>query len=117
MGWKDDLSEASFKGVPFFVEKIEDEFGRRIVHNEFPGRDIGTVQDLGKKDEIYTVTGFLLGDYAKNLEQLEDATRAVQPSRIYPQTPPPTKSNGVSAEMRALWEETDRHPTEHLKRP
>lgn len=26
--------------------------------------------------------------------------------------PPPTKSNGVSAEMRALWARTDKHPTE-----
>lgn len=27
------------------------------------------------------------------------------------------KSNGVSAEMRALWVGTGKHPTEHLKRP
>lgn len=73
MGWKDDLREASFKGIPFFVDKVEDEFGRRIVHNEFPGKEIGSIQDLGRKDDVYNITGFLFGDYAKNLESLEDA--------------------------------------------
>ena len=30
---------------------------------------------------------------------------------------PPTKSNGVSAEMRVLWAGADKHPTERRKRP
>lgn len=60
MGWKDDLREASFKGIPFYVDKTEDEFGRRIVHNEFPGKEIGSIQDLGRKDDVYNITGFFI---------------------------------------------------------
>ena len=77
MGWKDDLREASFKGIPFYVDKTEDEFGRRIVHNEFPGKEIGSIQDLGRKDDVYNITGFLFGDYTQNLKNLEDALNEV----------------------------------------
>ena len=68
MGWKDDLREASFKGIPFYVDKTEDEFGRRIVHNEFPGKEIGSIQDLGRKDDVYelTGTGYKKADWLKD---------------------------------------------------
>lgn len=73
MAWRDNLREASFQDVPFYVAAADDEYGRRIVHNEFPGRDLGTVQDFGRKDDIFTIEAFLFGDYERPLKKLEKA--------------------------------------------
>ena len=49
----------SFRGVPFFVDSTDDEFARRGAHHQYPQRDKGTFEDLGKDDPVYNLTGYV----------------------------------------------------------
>jgi len=60
MSWRDDLLPASFRGVPFFVNDHELALGRRNAEHEFPLRDTGFVEDLGKKNRHYRVIGYVI---------------------------------------------------------
>ncbi|WP_341893888.1 DNA circularization N-terminal domain-containing protein [Ferrovibrio terrae] len=66
-----DYRQASFRGVPFQVAVADDEFGRRGEHHEFPGRDKGFFEDLGKKDPQFALDAYLVGDdYADQRDKL-----------------------------------------------
>jgi prophage DNA circulation protein len=62
MSWKDQLQPASFRGVSFFYLSADLEFGRRGVDHEFPFRETGYGEDLGKKTRIYRLRGYVIGD-------------------------------------------------------
>lgn len=62
MAWKDNLRQASFRGVEFFVDVSQYTTGRRVVFHEFPNRDSAFSEDLGKAGETFKVEGHILGD-------------------------------------------------------
>lgn len=62
MAWKDNLRQASFRGVPFFVDTSQYTTGRRVVAHEFPNRDNPFAEDLGKVGDSFKVDGHILGD-------------------------------------------------------
>lgn len=71
MAWIDSYRQASFRGVEFFVEAHDAEFGRRQVTHEFPQRDTPFTEDLGRKARTYTVEAYLVGDdYPAQRDQL-----------------------------------------------
>lgn len=63
--WRDKLRPASFRGVPFEVEQHSSEVaGRRVVVHQYPGRDLPTAEDLGRKASEFAVDAFVIGaDY------------------------------------------------------
>lgn len=72
--WKDNLVPASFRGVSFFYVDTEREGGRRNAAHEFPLREQGYVEDLGRRQTIYRLTGYVLGDdYFTDRDALEAA--------------------------------------------
>lgn len=62
--WTRTLWPASYKGVPFFVDRDGEEGGRRIVTHEFPMRDIPYNEDLGEKKRTFAVAAYLASDRA-----------------------------------------------------
>jgi prophage DNA circulation protein len=60
--WTKTLWPASFKGVPFWVDKDDEKGGRRVVVHEFPHSDTPFVEDLGQKAKCFSVTAYLVGD-------------------------------------------------------
>jgi hypothetical protein len=60
--WIDDLQPASFRGVPFRVQAHDTDQGRKVVVHEYPGRDIGWAQDLGKRATAFRIEAYVLGD-------------------------------------------------------
>jgi prophage DNA circulation protein len=72
MTWRDDLRRvtiggrrfvgASFRGVPFLVDRSERTGGRRVVVHEFPLRDDPFVEDMGRKSRGFRVDGYVIGD-------------------------------------------------------
>lgn len=62
MTWKDNLFKASFRNVPFEVEAVSDESGRRNQVHEYPNKNIPYVEDMGKKAETFSIEGFIIGD-------------------------------------------------------
>lgn len=78
MGWRDRLQAASFRGVAF--EYRSDDLsgvGRRNQVNEYPKREQGLVEDMGRGTERIDIEAILIGkDYLRQLESLLKALRA-----------------------------------------
>lgn len=62
MGWRDRVLEASYRDVPFYYDRVNSTFGRKVVVHEFVGKDGGESQDLGRSPRIFNVSGYLVGD-------------------------------------------------------
>lgn len=61
MTWREQLRDASFRGVPFQVESGDVQHGRRTVLHEFPLRDKPFVEDLGRRARLVSVEAFIVG--------------------------------------------------------
>jgi len=59
--WRNKLRPASFRGVEFGVKEAELSTGRRTAKHEFPGKDIGYTEDLGRKLRGFPLQGFVIG--------------------------------------------------------
>jgi len=58
--WRRMLRQASFKGVPFFVDQQGQASGRRTVIHEYPKRDLPYAEDMGRAAYRYQMTGYLI---------------------------------------------------------
>ncbi|WP_171555545.1 DNA circularization N-terminal domain-containing protein, partial [Shigella sonnei] len=71
INWRDNLYDASFRGVPFSVESDEGSFGRRVQVHEYPNRDKPYTEDLGRATRRLTINAYLVGDdYAEQRDRL-----------------------------------------------
>ena len=83
MSWRDNLRDASFRGVPFLVEEHTLTGGRRIKVNEYPLRDEPYGEDLGRKARTFTVEAYVLGaDYMAVRDALLDALESFGPGEL-----------------------------------
>ncbi len=83
MGWRDNLRDASFRGVPFKYRSNSTPIGRRNQLHEYPKRDNPYGEDLGRKARQYTLDAFVLGDdYLVAMKQLIAALDAPGPGRL-----------------------------------
>ena len=74
MSWKDNLVDASFRGVPFFVDISTFNTGRRAVAHEFVERDAHKTEDTGKRSDSFQIEGHILGDnYFETKQAIIDA--------------------------------------------
>lgn len=74
MTWRDQLRQASFRGVPFYTQKTNANIGRRTVLHEYAQRDIPFAEDMGRKARSFTVEGYVIGaDYMAARDALEAA--------------------------------------------
>lgn len=72
--WPRTMRPASFRGVPFYVERDQVETGRRLAIHEFPLKDAPYVEDMGRETNKISVTAYVLGDDADSQEKaLRDA--------------------------------------------
>ena len=60
--WKDDLIPGSFRGVPFFIDSHEFSSGRRNVDHEFPSKEEGNSEDIGRRLPRHSLSLYVLGD-------------------------------------------------------
>jgi len=56
------LWPASYKGVPFWVERDDERGGRRLIVHQFPKRDSPFLEDNGAAATEFDVTAYLAGD-------------------------------------------------------
>jgi prophage DNA circulation protein len=59
-GWRGKLLPASFDGKMFHAEAGSREGGRRIVSHEFPKKDLGYSEDMGRKITEFSVRGYII---------------------------------------------------------
>ncbi|CNH58067.1 putative bacteriophage protein [Yersinia massiliensis] len=58
--WSEHLHQASFRGVPFVIDKSSSSFGRRQVVHSYPYRDTSYIEDMGRSARTLVLTGFLI---------------------------------------------------------
>jgi prophage DNA circulation protein len=70
------LMAASFKGVPFWIEKDQASVGRRLDITSYPGSDAWNIEDLGRLPEPIQISGYLIGEQSgSQISALEAAAR------------------------------------------
>lgn len=88
MSWRDNLLEASFRGVPFKVPGADTGVGRKNILHEFPFSDIPYLEDLGEDTPDYQVPGFIIQsidndfDYFPNRDALMKAVSTPGPGLL-----------------------------------
>ena len=84
MAWRDNLVQASFRGVEFQVDETEAPIaGRRLAVHEYPGRDEPFVEDLGRRTKRWTIEAFVIGDdYADARDRLIEACDTMGPGEL-----------------------------------
>lgn len=83
MAWKDNLRPASFRGVEFKVELGGRGGGRRIAPHEFPKKDIGYAEDMGRRMRRFRVSGYVIGDdYIEQRDALIEALETEGPGTL-----------------------------------
>ncbi|GJE45370.1 DNA circularization N-terminal domain-containing protein [Methylobacterium soli] len=81
--WRDRLRPASFRGVEFHIEESARAGGRRSFLHEFPKRDLPYAEDMGRKGEGFTITGYLVGpDFLFARDELIEALHAEGPGLL-----------------------------------
>ncbi len=66
------LQAASFRGVPFKVVAAQVKKGRRLALHEYPFREGGWAEDMGRALRTYSFSGYLIGDIAPVMQLLLD---------------------------------------------
>lgn len=94
MGWRDQLGSVklpdgretvagSFRGVVFRTTATEWRGGRRNVVNEFPQRDTGYTDDLGRRVRRFPVEAYVLGEnYLAERDAVIEAFEAAGPGEL-----------------------------------
>jgi prophage DNA circulation protein len=83
MAWKDDLLDATFRGVFFAVISARDDVERAQVQHEYPYRDGAEIEDMGRRPRKFTIRAVFWGDdYADYLADLVDTLDTPGPGEL-----------------------------------
>jgi len=78
--WHSKLLPASYKGVEFFVIDRKISGDHRNPQHDYPNKDVGHVETMGRKLESYSITAFVAGDnYLDKRKALLDVLRKTEP--------------------------------------
>lgn len=58
--WKDNLRDASFRGVKFYVDSADTGIGRRNVVHQYPFKDTPYVEDLGPDADEFVINAYVI---------------------------------------------------------
>ena len=83
MAWNLTLQDASFRGVPFEVETVEDRGDNALVVHEYPYRPGAEVENMGRKARVIPVTALFWGvAYEAKLKALVAAFEKSEPGEL-----------------------------------
>lgn len=83
--WREQVDGglATFRGVSFVIAKSEASGGRKTVAHEYPLRDVGFVEDLGRRMRAFPVTAYVVGsDYLVKRNALLAALEETGPGSL-----------------------------------
>lgn len=81
--WKDELRDASFRGVEFKVQGIETSAGRKTATHVFPGSNVDYIEDLGRATRKFSVDAYVIGKrYLEYKNKLIDACEEEGPGTL-----------------------------------
>lgn len=82
-GWRDRLRPASFRGAEFRIDTQAENGGRRPVPHDFPKRNDGFTEDMGRRLGRFVVTGYVIGKtYTLERDRLKAALRQDGPGML-----------------------------------
>lgn len=85
MAWNLTLQDASFRGVSFEVQSVEDRGEKALCVHEYPYRSGAEVEDLGRKPRVIPVTAIFWGvAYESRIKALVAAFRGGRTGRADP---------------------------------
>ena len=61
--WRANLRQASFRGVPFYVQQNAKRSGRRTAPHSYPKNDTPYAEDMGRRSYAFQVTGYIVGPF------------------------------------------------------
>lgn len=67
------LQKAFWRGVPFSVVASQVKKGRKVAIHDYPFRDGGWAEDMGRALRTYSFSGYLIGDIAPAMQLALDA--------------------------------------------
>ena len=83
MAWNLTLQNASFRGVRFEVESVQDSGEKALCVHEYPYRSGAEVEDMGRKPHIIPVTAIFWGTaYESGVRQLVAAFEETGPGEL-----------------------------------
>ena len=83
MAWNLTLQDASFRGVTFDVQSVEDRGERALCVHEYPYRSGAEVEDLGRKPRVIPVTAIFWGvAYESRIKALVAAFEEAGPGEL-----------------------------------
>lgn len=83
MSWKTQLERASFRGVSFDCQTVDDEISRRLVEHKFPYRSGSEFEDLGGEARSTRLRAVFMGEtYESDLGALLKVVDAGLPGRF-----------------------------------
>ncbi len=83
MSYWEKYRKASFRGVEFWPIDGDAEHGRRIATHEYPLRDIGLSEDLGKRAALINLQGRVVGeDFLGQAQRLIEACNKPGPGAL-----------------------------------
>lgn len=83
MSWRERMGRGSFRGAGFYLGNWERTGGRRGVTHEYPLRDQGFREDLGRSTRSFSVEGYVVGDdYLAARDALLDALEKSGPGEF-----------------------------------
>lgn len=81
--WRDKWQQAKFRDATFFVETGAQGGGRRVALHEYPKRNDGYAEDMGRRARRFVVQGYLIGpDYLDLRDALIDALEKDGPGML-----------------------------------
>lgn len=66
MSWRDNLVQAKFRGVFFYVQSHSYEIGRRNIGHQYPFKDEPYTEDLGLDADAFTIQGYVIANASNN---------------------------------------------------
>ena len=61
-----DLQEASWKGITFHIEAVEDQWQRRVAEHQYPGRAGANLEDLDREPVRVSLQALVFGQRYKD---------------------------------------------------
>jgi len=71
MSWRDNLLDASYKGVSFYIKEHSYDFGRRTELKQFPNNDSPSLQDFGQDASEITVDAYVIANSSNEFDYFE----------------------------------------------
>ena len=83
MSWSQNLLQASFKGVAFDIDSVNDATARSVAVNEYPYTDGADAEDLGANARTMRFSAIVWGDdYESRLQVLLAAIKSADPGEL-----------------------------------